>query len=146
MTKVCIIVRIYDTRCLQTHAVRKALPRFSTSELTSTKILAQRSAVPAVFSRPTPTSNKRKSLVSYEEKTRLLRIGKRQRKGPFNSVVDPAEFGAGSGMLELSEAVKNSGGYDPWGPEPVEEELKDGLETVQKRKIKVCAVAPWSDN
>ncbi|KAF9461790.1 ribosome biogenesis protein Nop53/GLTSCR2 [Collybia nuda] len=116
--------------------IRKSLPKFSKSELTSTKILAQRSAVPAVFSRPTPTSNKRKSLVSYEEKARLLRIGKRPRKGPFNSIVDPSEFESGSGTLGLSEAVKKSGSYDPWAHEPIEEELKDGLENVQKKKIK----------
>lgn len=117
--------------------VRKALPRYSKAELSSTKILAQRSAVPAVFSRPTSsTSNKRKSGLSYEDKARLLRIGKRPRKGPFNSIVDPTEFGAGSAIIGLSEAVKNSGDYDPW-VSIEEEELEDGMETVQKKPVKV---------
>lgn len=124
--------------------MRKALPRFSKAELTSTKVLAQRSAVPAVFSRPTSTSaNKRKAgpKISHEEKGRLLRIGKRIRRGPLNSALDPTEFGAGSAILEVSEAVKNSGGYDPWAMEVEEEveELKDGMETVQKLKIKVMS-------
>ncbi|KAJ6580989.1 P60-like protein [Mycena capillaripes] len=114
---------------------RKSLPKFKASELTSTKILAQRSAVPAVVSRP--TAKKRKSPLSSEDKNRLLRISKRPRKGPFNSVIDPTEFGAGSATLELSEAVKNSGAYDPWAPAEEVEEIKDGLETVQPKKIKV---------
>ncbi|KAJ7272728.1 P60-like protein [Mycena haematopus] len=116
--------------------IRKALPKFKASELTSTKILAQRSAVPAVLSRTT-TNKKRKSPLSSEDKTRLLRISKRPRKGPFNSVVDPTEFGAGSATLELSEAVKSSGAYDPWAPAEEMEEIKDGLETVQPKKVKV---------
>ncbi|KAJ7105118.1 ribosome biogenesis protein Nop53/GLTSCR2 [Mycena crocata] len=112
---------------------RKSLPRFKTSELTSTKILAQRSAVPAVVSRPT----KRKSPLSSEDKNRLLRISKRPRKGPFNSIIDPTELGEGSATFELSEAVKSSGAYDPWAPAEEVEEIKDGLETVQPKKIKV---------
>ncbi|KAK7031589.1 ribosome biogenesis protein NOP53 [Favolaschia claudopus] len=110
--------------------IRKALPKFKTTELTSTKILSQRSAVPAVVSR------KRKSPLSSEDKNRLLRISKRPRKGPFNSVVDPTELGAGSATMELSEAVKQSGGYDAWAPAEEVEEIKDGLETVQPKKIK----------
>ncbi|KAF7357047.1 Ribosome biogenesis protein NOP53 [Mycena venus] len=115
--------------------IRSSLPKFKASELTSTKILAQRSAVPAVVSRTT-TVKKRKSPLSSEDKNRLLRISKRPRKGPFNSVVDPTEFGAGSATLELSEAVKNSGAYDPWAPAEETEEIKDGLETVQPKKVK----------
>ncbi|KAJ7497968.1 ribosome biogenesis protein Nop53/GLTSCR2 [Mycena galericulata] len=115
--------------------IRKSMPKFKTSELTSTKILAQRSAVPAVVSRT--TSKKRKSPLSSEDKNRLLRISKRPRKGPFNSTVDPTEFGAGSASFELSEAVKSSGAYDPWAPVEEPEEIKDGLETVQPKKIKV---------
>ncbi|KAJ7089368.1 ribosome biogenesis protein Nop53/GLTSCR2 [Mycena belliarum] len=115
--------------------IRRTLPRFKSSELTSTKILAQRSAVPAVVSRT--TSHKRKSPLSREEKERLLRISKRPRKGPFNTLVDPTEFGAGSASLELSEAVKSSGAYDPWAPAPETEEVKDGLETVQPKSVKV---------
>ncbi|KAG6916625.1 hypothetical protein DXG01_006121 [Tephrocybe rancida] len=125
---------------------RKSLTRFNSSLLTSTKILAQRSAVPAVFSRPSSaTPKKRKALVSHEEKGRLLRIGKRPRKGPFNSVIDPSEFGAGSAMLELSEAVKNSGTYDAWAPTE-DVELKDGLETVQPKNIKAPAFTRVRDS
>ncbi|KAJ7669742.1 ribosome biogenesis protein Nop53/GLTSCR2 [Mycena olivaceomarginata] len=118
---------------------RTKLPKFKSSELTSTKILAQRSAVPAVTSRP--AVKKRKSPLSYEDKDRLLRISKRPRKGPFNSVVDPTEFGAGSAAFELTEAVKSSGAYDPWAPAGPVEEIKDGLETVQPKKVKVPAHA-----
>ncbi|KAJ6485690.1 ribosome biogenesis protein Nop53/GLTSCR2 [Mycena sanguinolenta] len=116
--------------------IRKTMPKFKASELTSTKILAQRSAVPAVISRTT-ANKKRKSPLSSEDKERLLRISKRPRKGPFNSIVDPTEFGAGSATLELSEAVKSSGAYDPWAPAEEMEEIEDGLETVQPKKVKV---------
>ncbi|KAJ7132336.1 P60-like protein [Mycena epipterygia] len=116
--------------------IRSALPKFKTSELTSTKILAQRSAVPAVVSRTT-ASKKRKSPLSSEDKNRLLRISKRPRKGPFNSIVDPTEFGAGSATFDLSEAVKQSGAYDPWAPAEEVAEIKDGMETVQPKKVKV---------
>ncbi|KAH9474509.1 Ribosome biogenesis protein NOP53 [Psilocybe cubensis] len=117
--------------------VRHILPKFSTAQLTSTKILAQRSAVPAVFSRTTSSSSKRKSALSREEKERLLRIAKRPRKGPFNSVLDPSEYKDGSGVVDLSEAVKKSGTYDAWAPEEVPEEaMKDGMETVYKPKVK----------
>ncbi|KAF8212516.1 ribosome biogenesis protein Nop53/GLTSCR2 [Mycena galopus ATCC 62051] len=116
--------------------IRTSLPKFKASELTSTKILAQRSAVPAVVSRTT-TNKKRKSPLSSEDKNRLLRIAKRPRKGPFNTIVDPTELGAGSATFELSEAVKNSGAYDPWAPAEEMEDIKDGLETVQPKKIKV---------
>ena len=116
-------------------------------QLTATKILAQRSAVPAVFSRVTAAAGKRKALVSREDKERLMRIAKRPRKGPFNSVMDPAECAAGSGAVELSAAVKQSGAYDAWAAEPMEEEVKDGLETVQKKKAKVrclsCCVVDY---
>jgi len=119
--------------------VRKSMPRYSAAELTSTKILAQRSAVPAVFSRitTTTTTGKRKSGLSREEKDKLMRIAKRPRKGPFNSIMDPSEYAAGSGTVALSAAVESSGTYDPWVPQPVEE-VKDGLETVQEKKFKVC--------
>jgi nucleolar protein 53 len=52
--------------------------------------------------------------VSHADKTRLLRIGKRPRRGPFNAVMDPTEIGAGSAPLEVTEAVKESGKYDVW--------------------------------
>ena len=99
------------------HAVRRARPKFSKELLTSSKILAQRSAVPAVFSRTTSNPLKRKTL-TYEEKDRLLRMGKRQRKGPFNAIMDPTEVGSGSALLEVSEAAKKSGTYDVWGDSP----------------------------
>ena len=68
-----------------------------------------------------------------------MRIAKKPRKGPFNSILDPSEYDAGSGVVELSQAVKQSGTYDPWaGNEDAEEELKDGLETVVKKPVKVC--------
>lgn len=90
--------------------------------------------------------------MSQEEKERLLRIGKRIRKGPLNSVMDPSEFGAGSAILEVSEAVKKSGGYDPWAEDDNEEgeEVNDGLETPKKMKVKVsysgCQFAILSDH
>ncbi|KAI0267347.1 ribosome biogenesis protein Nop53/GLTSCR2 [Gloeopeniophorella convolvens] len=88
--------------------VRKSLPRFSRAALRSSQIIAQRSAVPAVHSRP------RKPLVTAREKDRLLRIGRKDRRGPLNSLVDPAQPGAGSALLEVSEAAKHSGTYDVW--------------------------------
>ncbi|KAI0943675.1 hypothetical protein AcW1_002776 [Taiwanofungus camphoratus] len=94
--------------------VRRSLPKFSTSLLTSAKIISQRSAVPAVFSRATSTSSALKRKLTHEEKGRLLRMGKRPRKGPFNAVIDPTELGAGSAMIEVSEAAKKSGSYDVW--------------------------------
>ncbi|KIM41216.1 hypothetical protein M413DRAFT_18869 [Hebeloma cylindrosporum] len=126
--------------------IRSALPpRFSSSQLTSAKILAQRSAVPAVFSRVTGSgSNKRKSLLSREEKEKLMRIAKRPRKGPFNSIMDPSEYASGSGIVDLSEAVKASGTYDAWAPEEVAE-IKDGLENVQKKKAKPPVFAQTRD-
>ncbi|KIJ64905.1 hypothetical protein HYDPIDRAFT_181653 [Hydnomerulius pinastri MD-312] len=107
--------------------VRKTLPRYSKSLLTSTKLLSQRSAVPAVVSRATK--------VTRADKERLLRIAKRPRKGPFNAVMDPTEFGAGSAAVDVTQAVKNSGDHDLWAP-AVEEIIPDGLETVQKPKFK----------
>jgi hypothetical protein len=60
----------------------------------STKILSQRSAVPAVVSRV--QQNPLDAKISRADKERLLRIAKRPRKGPLNAIMDPAEFGAGS--------------------------------------------------
>ena len=59
-------------------------------------------------------SEKSLSKISREEKGRLLRMGKRNVKGPFNALVDPTQLGAGSAMLEPTEAVKKSGTYDVW--------------------------------
>ncbi|KAG2102181.1 P60-like protein [Suillus cothurnatus] len=115
--------------------VRKSLPRYSKAELTSTKILSQRSAIPAVFSRPTKDSIASRSKVSRADKERLLRIAKRPRKGPFNAIMDHTEFGAGSALIDVSAAVKHSGSYDPWIAEEVEE-VADGLEYTKKPKVK----------
>ena len=97
--------------------------------------------MPTVFSHPLTSSNprKRKTHLSHEQKSRLLRIGKRPRKGPFNSAVDPAEFGAGSVIIELSEAMKASGKYDPWveADAPVEAEW-EGMEKLKQMKVNVC--------
>ncbi|KAH6877431.1 ribosome biogenesis protein Nop53/GLTSCR2 [Coprinopsis sp. MPI-PUGE-AT-0042] len=110
--------------------VRHVLPKFDKSQLTSAKILAQRSA--------------RKANVSREDKERLLRIAKRPRKGPFNSVQDTSEFQSGEGTVGLSEAVKASGSYDAWVEEP-EVVLPDGLETVHKKKVKAPVLAKPRD-
>ncbi|KAF5325169.1 hypothetical protein D9619_010070 [Psilocybe cf. subviscida] len=107
--------------------------------------MPKRSAVPAVFSRATgESSKKRKSLVTKEEKERLLRIAKRPRKGPFNAIMDPSEYAAGSAVVDVSEAVKQSGTYDAWAPES-EMEIKDGLETVYKKKPKAPALSKTKD-
>lgn len=124
--------------------VRKSLPaRFSTSALTSTKILSQRSAVPAVLSRTTSTNavdREKKRKLSSTEKDKLLRIAKRPRKGPFNSVMDPSDYKAGDGIVELSRAVKESSGYDPWaegGEEEKEDEDEDEEDVTKPKKVKV---------
>ncbi|KAF8801234.1 hypothetical protein BYT27DRAFT_7262267 [Phlegmacium glaucopus] len=104
------------------------MPRYSAAQLTPTKILAQRPR--------TTITGKRKSVITREEKDKLMRIARRPRKGPFNSIMDPSEYAAGSGTVALSAAVMKSGTYDPWVPQLVEE-VKDGLETVQEKKFKV---------
>lgn len=118
--------------------IKSRMPRFSSSQLTSAKILAQRSAVPAVL--PRATAQKRKSGVSYEDKSRLLRAGKRLRRGPLNSYVDPTELGQGSASTEVSNAAKKSGGYDAWTDEvsdsDAEERFADNPEQVKKRKVR----------
>jgi len=79
-------------------------------------------------------------VLSRGEKEKLLRIAKKPRKGPFNSIMDPSEYTSGSSVFGLSEAVKSSGTYDPWAPKPQEEDLKDGLETVQAVAVKVIRI------
>ncbi|KAF9531185.1 ribosome biogenesis protein Nop53/GLTSCR2 [Crepidotus variabilis] len=125
--------------------IRKSLPRYSTAQLTSSKILAQRSAVPAVFSRTSSGSTKRKAAITREDKERMLRVAKRPRKGPFNSILDPSEYASGSTVFGLSEAVKTSGAYDPWAAQPPPKQVKDGLETVEKRMPKAPVVAKTTD-
>lgn len=64
------------------------------------------------------------------------------RKGPFNAVIDPTEVGAGSALLEVSEAVKKSGSYDVW-TEPQEEKMTEeivGNAPGKKTHFKVCPV------
>ncbi|KAG8216204.1 ribosome biogenesis protein Nop53/GLTSCR2 [Butyriboletus roseoflavus] len=97
--------------------VRKSLPRYSKLQLTSTKILSQRSAVPAVVSRATKPFGPK---ISRADKERL----------------DPTEFGAGSAAIDVSYAVKHSGRHNLWDVPAVEEIVPDGLETVQKPVIK----------
>lgn len=72
--------------------------------------------------------------MTREEKDKLLKIAKRPRKGPFNSVLDPTEYEAGSGVVELSKAVKESGTYDPWA---VQEESEGEDLVPRPRKVKV---------
>ncbi|EIN14662.1 P60-like protein [Punctularia strigosozonata HHB-11173 SS5] len=121
-------------------AVRKALPRFSTKALMSAQLLAQRSAVPAVTSRTftTPSDSKKRKL-SHEEKARLLRTAKKLRKGPLNSYVDPTELGAGSATIDVSEAVKNSGGYNVW---ETKEESNDVEEEIPRPSSNAKPKAP----
>jgi nucleolar protein 53 len=107
--------------------VRRSLPRFSRTALKSHQIIAQRSAVPAIHARP------RRSLLSPREKERLLRIARKNRRGPLNSIVDPSQPGAGSALLEVSEAVKKSGQYDMWSAQQIEAASGVGV------KVKVCA-------
>lgn len=45
-------------------------------------------------------------------------MGKRTRKGPLNSIVDHAQLGEGSALMEVSEAARKSGGYDVWSEAP----------------------------
>ncbi|KAF8551848.1 P60-like protein [Imleria badia] len=113
--------------------VRKSIPRHSKMQLMSTKILSQRSAVPAVVSRSTKPSGPK---ISRADKERLLRIAKRPRKGPLNAIMDPAEFGAGSAPIDVSYAVQQSGGHNLWDVPVVEDIVPDGLEAVQKRTVK----------
>ena len=49
--------------------------------------------------------------------------------------MDPSEYTSGSSILALSEGVRKSGTYDPWGPELPQEDLNG--ETVQARVVKV---------
>lgn len=77
--------------------------------------------------------------MSRKEKEKLLRIAKRSRKGPFNTVMDPSEYKAGDGIVELSTAVKESGSYDPWGVTGLAEiEAEEGI-VPKIRKVKVSA-------
>jgi nucleolar protein 53 len=100
------------------------LPRFSCASLKSHQIITHHSAVPAVYGRP------RKSLVSARDKERLLRIARKDHRGPLNSIMDPSQPGAGSALLEVSEAMKKSGQYNVWSAPNL------------GAKVKVWAAAP----
>lgn len=69
--------------------------------------------------------------MSYAEKERLLKLGKKNRRGPLNSVVDHDQVGEGSALMEVTEAVKESGKYNVWDADDVEE---------NKSKFKVRSV------
>ncbi|KAI3613772.1 hypothetical protein WG66_013501 [Moniliophthora roreri] len=117
--------------------IRKSLTKFS-SQLTSAKILARRSAVPAVYSRANSTNSaSKRRAVSQADKDRLLRQAKKPRKGPFGAVIDEQDDQwGGARTTGLSEAVTNSGQYDPWSSTsaPEKKVLPDdfGIESVEK--------------
>lgn len=69
-------------------------------------------------------------------------MGKRMRRGPFNAVMDPTENGAGSALLELSEAAKQSGKYDVWGEEAAEIEPEQLGNPTAQRVFKVRGCRP----
>ncbi|KAG6329369.1 hypothetical protein ID866_9719 [Astraeus odoratus] len=112
--------------------VRNSLPRFSKDRLMSSKIISQRSAIPAVTSRATKPSKRKLTQV---EKDRLLRIAKKPRRGPFNAIMDPTEFGGGSAPIDVTHAVQNSGTHDLWTP-VAEVALADVLDVTRKPTIK----------
>lgn len=126
--------------------VRRTLPKFDPSRLSYSKIIAQRSAVAAVYSRPTASTVKKRHL-TLDEKNRLLAIGKRGQRGPLNSVLDHSELGNGSASLTPSHAVKKSGTYDVWVEESaemqVDEEVRDVLAPhMGVRSVKVRFISP----
>ncbi|QRW13313.1 Nop53 (60S ribosomal biogenesis) [Ceratobasidium sp. AG-Ba] len=80
--------------------------------LKSTQILSERSAVPAVFSVPTPTasnSSRPRIRVSAAERAHLARIAHR--------TANPLDAVQGRSRLPTSEAVRRSGKYDIWSSE-----------------------------
>ncbi|TFY75765.1 hypothetical protein EWM64_g8248 [Hericium alpestre] len=122
--------------------IRTSMPKFSTKLLSSHKILAQRSAIPAVTSRPSSGGKETSSVhVSRAEKERMLRMGKKTRKGPLNSVVDHDQFGEGSAMLDVSEAVKQSGQYDVWTEDVEGTKVKAPVLPHPRSSIVVPAIA-----
>lgn len=112
--------------------VRKSLPRFSRDQLMSAKILARRSAVPAVVSRVMKAPTAR---LTPAEKERLLRLTKRPFKGPFNSLVSPKQVDLRSTPLDVSHAARASGKYDIWTASAGEETIHSVPEAVQKRPV-----------
>lgn len=57
-------------------------------------------------------------------------MAKRKVRGPFHALEDPTELGAGSAMLEPTEAVKTSGTYNVW------EDASDAASSLVKGKGK----------
>jgi nucleolar protein 53 len=112
-----------DVHSQPDHPVRTSLPLYSKLQLTSAKILSQRSTVPAVVSRATKPFS---ANISRADKERLLRIAKRPQKGPLNAFMDPTKFGAGSTSIDVSHAVKHSQGHDLWDVPAVEEIVPEG--------------------
>jgi len=106
-------IQFLFVRCLLCEADVQTLiaVRHTSPKLTSAKIFAKRSAIPAVVSRVLPPSRKK----VYGSICELCRENSSTpRRGPFNSVMDPTEVGAGSALLEITEAVKESGKHDVW--------------------------------
>ncbi|KAI0767353.1 P60-like protein [Fomes fomentarius] len=124
--------------------IRETLPKFSERVLTSTKILSQRSAVPAVFSRAAEKAavGTKRKVVTQDEKSRLLKLGKRLRKGPFNAYVDPNQVGEGSAPLELSEAAKKAGTYDVWAEETPDRVFVKAPQTQHPRSLIALPAVP----
>lgn len=110
------------------------------------QILQQRSAVPAVFARASiPASKlnqKGKITLTQAEKSKLLQKARRNRKGAFNSYLDPKE--SGSAVAE----PRQSGNYNVWdAAESDDEALAQVIRSqeateyllpiVKKQKVKV---------
>lgn len=51
-------------------------------------------------------------------------MGKKTRRGPLNSVVDNDQVGEGSALLEVTEAVRESGKYNVWEADGSEDKPK----------------------
>lgn len=81
--------------------------------LKSQQILAERSAHPAVFSRPSSALPSAKKHLTQEQKDRLRRITRRDVKGPFGAVVDrdPTHWGEGSALFN---GIQGGQEYDAW--------------------------------
>ncbi|EGO04468.1 hypothetical protein SERLA73DRAFT_44469 [Serpula lacrymans var. lacrymans S7.3] len=114
---------------------------YSKSQLTSTKILSQRSAVPAVFAHSSSAKRSKSGFaLTPEDISQLLRVAKRPRKGAFTAVMDPIGFVDGSAMSGLSQAKKSSGEYDLW-VDAKEQGFKSELEIPRKAGIKCPELA-----
>ena len=90
-------------------------------------------------SRATSSTPSKRKKISHEEKDRLLRIGKRPRRGPFNAIIDATEAGAGSALLEMTEAVKQIGKCDVW-QEAQKGSEEEGNVVHKTQAVKVCVM------